>query len=65
MKYKIKESEVIKYYAERLIPVLLQETARVGQINPQIILNKFGLPTALLLKIKDYLVANGILEETP
>lgn len=64
MEYKIKESEVIKYYAEKLIPTLISETARAGHINPQIILSKFGLPTAILIKIRDYLIASGILETT-
>ena len=61
MAYKIVETEVVKYYAERLIPVLIKETAMTGSIDPQIILGKFGLPAAILIKVRDYLIVQGIL----
>ncbi len=61
MAYKIKEEEIIKYYTERLIPLLIKDTAMDGQINLTTYLGKFGLPTPWLTKIKDYLIAQGIL----
>lgn len=62
MDYKVKENEVVKYYAEAIKPVLIHDTALYGVISKQALLSKFGLPTVLLAKIKDYLIAQGFIE---
>lgn len=61
MKYKVKDSEVVKYYAEKLMPILIHESAISSYVDSELILKKFGLPKEVSTKVRDHLVSTGVL----
>lgn len=65
MNYKVKESEVVKHYADCIKTVIIADTALHGTISTQALISKFGLPTTLMVKIRDYLIAQSFIEVAP
>ena len=65
MKYKIPDADLVAKQAERVLAFVTMETIKKGYVEASEVINVFDLSTALLVQIRNYLIAAGKIVEVP